>query len=372
MRILHFYKTYYPDPIGGTVQFINQLARASKPLGIQTDVLSLSAECKPAIIEINGHQAHRAKTAFQIASTDFSLSAFSQFVQLAKQADLIHYHYPWPFMDLVHFATRVNKPTVVTYHSDIIRQKALLTLYRPLKKRFLSSVDRIVATSPHYVETSPVLAHYRDKTSVIPIGLDKSTYPQPSAQLLNKWREQLKSRFFLFIGVFRYYKGLDILLDALKNTDYPMVIVGTGPMEAALKKQATELGLQHVYFLGALADIDKIALLHLCHAVVFPSHIRSEAFGVSLLEGAMHGKPLISCEIGTGTSFINVNHETGLVVEPGNPFALRQAMQCLWENTQLADKMGAQAEKRYWALFTAEKMAASYAALYNLTLDQKT
>ena len=364
MRILHFYKTYYPDPVGGTAQFINQLARASDSFGVQTDVLSLSSQCNPSVSDIDGHQGHRAKTTFQLASTAFSLSAFSRFVQLAKNADVIHYHYPWPFMDLMHFAAQIKKPTVVTYHSDIIKQKTLLRLYQPLQNRFLSSVDRIVATSPNYVETSPVLKRFRDKTVVIPIGLGKSTYPTPSTQALTTWRQRLGPRFFLFVGVFRYYKGLHTLLDALKETDYPVVIVGTGPLEVALKKQASDLGLQHVHFLGALPDEDKVALLQLCYAIVFPSHLRSEAFGISLLEGAMYGKPLISCEIGTGTSFINMNNETGLVVKPNDPQALQQAMTSLWENTQRAEDMGRAAEKRYWQLFTAEKMAASYVELY--------
>ena len=122
MRILHFYKTYYPDSIGGAEQVINQLARSIVNFGIETDVLSLSPKRVEPTIEINGHHVHRVKTDFQIASTGFSLSAFSRFAQLAKQVDLIHYHYPWPFMDLVHFASRVKIPTVVTYHSDIIRQ----------------------------------------------------------------------------------------------------------------------------------------------------------------------------------------------------------------------------------------------------------
>ena len=373
MRILHFYKTYYPDTVGGTEQFINQLARATLDLGVQTDVLALSPNCmNTPIVQLHGHRVHRVQRTVQIASTGFSFEAFSRFAQLAKTADLIHYHFPWPFMDLVHFANRVKIPTVVTYHSDIIRQKTLLKFYRPLKNRFLSSVDKIVATSPNYIATSPALTRYKDKTVVIPIGLDKSTYPQPSAALLAKWRERVGTRFFLFVGMLRYYKGLHILLEALKDTSFPVVIIGTGLIEMELKEQATRLGLNHVHFLGALPEDDKIALLTLCSALVFPSHLRSEAFGISLLEGAMYGKPLISCEIGTGTSFVNINNDTGLVIEPENPVALKDAMGFLWDNQLEAKKMGEQAEKRYWEYFTAKKMAASYVEVYNELLEKKT
>lgn len=371
MRILHFYKTYYPDSVGGVEQVINQLARASVNLGIHTEVLSLSSERHPRTIEIDGHLAHRSKMTFQIASTGFSLSVFSRFAQLIKHADVIHYHYPWPFMDLVHFAAQVEIPTVVTYHSDIIRQKTLLKFYRPLKNRFLSSVDRIVATSPNYLETSHVLERYRDKTAVIPIGLDNSTYPKASPQLLAKWQARFGTRFFLFVGMLRYYKGLHILLDALKDTNYPVVIVGSGPFETELKAQATQLGLQNIHFTGMLQNEDKAALLELCYAVVFPSHLRSEAFGISLLEGAMYGKPMISSEIGTGTSFINIDQETGLVVKPSDPLEFRKAMQFLWENPLVAEKMGMLAKQRYLKLFTADQMAADYAELYKDLLKEK-
>jgi hypothetical protein len=99
--------------------------------------------------------------------------------------------------------------------------------------------------------------------------------------------------------------------------------------------------------------------------VAFPSHLRSEAFGISLLEGAMYGKPMISSEIGTGTTYINIDGETGLVVPPSDPQAFGEAMRTLWDNPELAQAMGKRAEARYWELFTAEQMARSYTALYH-------
>ena len=128
------------------------------------------------------------------SSTGVSLKAFGRFRTLALEADIIHYHFPWPFADIVHFATSTSKPTVLTYHSDIIRQQHLLMLYRPLMKRFLRSVDRIVATSPNYLETSDILRDHSGKTDVIPIGLDRSTYPDADDGLTAKWRQELGDR----------------------------------------------------------------------------------------------------------------------------------------------------------------------------------
>ena len=268
-------------------------------------------------------------------------------------------------MDLAHCVARVKKPTLVTYLSDIVRQKHLLRFYQPLKHRFLQSVDTIVASSPNYMASSAVLDRYRAKTRIITYGLDKASYATPDLARLRMWRERVGPKFFLFVGVLRYYKGLHILLDAMAKLDYPVVIVGAGPIEQELKKHAERLGLKHVMFVGALDDADKVALLTLCYALAFPSHLRSEAFGISLLEGAMFGKPMISSEIGTGTTYINVDGETGLVVPPSSPEALGAAMRTLWENPELARAMGQRAEARYRQLFTSEQMASSYTDLYH-------
>lgn len=365
MRVLHFYRTSFPDTMGGVEQVIHQIARGTVKYGVTTDVLSLSPDGTIPKREFYGYFTHRAKRDLQIASTGFSFSAFAKFRALAHEADIVHYHFPWPFMDMVHFAVRVRKPTVVTYHSDIIRQKFLLQLYTPLMRRFLTSTSRIVATSPNYLATSNVLKEYAEKVDVIPIGIDRESYPGADGNLIERWRLVLGPKFFLFVGVLRYYKGLHILIDAAKNTSFPIAIVGAGPIEQELKRQATALGLRNIYFLGLLSDSDKVALLTACHAVIFPSHLRSEAFGVSLLEGAMFGKPMISSEIGTGTTFINIAGETGLVVPPGDADALRAAMSKLWNDDSLAKQLGAAAERRYRQHFTADQMAHSYAALYS-------
>jgi len=364
MKVLHFYKTYLPDSVGGVEQVISQIALSSASLGVDTEVLALSPTMVERTIKIGNHYVHRCRSNFEIASTPFSASAFLRFRQLAKEANIIHYHFPYPFADLLHFITRVDKPTVLTYHSDIVKQKHLLKLYQPLMNKFLGSVDRIVTTSPNYLKSSKVLARFRDKVSVIPIGLDKSTYPTPNKDRLEYWQKKFGDKFFLFVGVMRYYKGLHILIEAARNSDYPIVVVGAGPIEKELKHQVENLGINNIYFIGFVSDGDKVALFTLSYAIVFPSHLRSEAFGISLLEGAMYGKPLISSEIGTGTTYINIDGETGVVVPPSNPGALREAMDYLWNNPRVAKKMGERAEKRYWDLFTADKMAKSYVDLY--------
>ena len=249
MNILHVYKTYYPDSVGGVEQVIKQITRATTPLGCTNRFFCLSPAPNPSILMTEDSEIFRFPLTFEIAATGFSFSGIAGFRKLAAWADVIHYHFPWPFADLLHFLTRVKKPAIVTYHSDIVRQKKLLKLYSPLQNIFLKAAAKIIATSPNYVATSVILKNFREKTTVIPIGLDKSSYPIPSENLKNQWRNKFPDGFFLFIGVMRYYKGLHILMEACKHTDYPVVIVGAGPIEKELKEKARNLNLSNIHFL---------------------------------------------------------------------------------------------------------------------------
>ncbi len=364
MRVLHFYRTYFPDTQGGLEEAIRQICLNTIPEGIASQILTLSPDPSPVVIERAEATVVRARLHGTIASCSVSLQAAKQLRALSGWADIVHYHFPWPFADLLHFWTRIRKPSVVTYHSDIVRQRLLKHLYEPLQNRFLRSVDRIVCTSPNYFATSDVLSRFEHKVEVIPIGIDESTYPEPGADELAATEAAYGRDFFLFVGVLRYYKGLHVLLNAIQGAPYRVVIVGSGPTELELKRQARELGLSNVVFAGYLPDEVKIRLLKLCRGVVFPSYMRSEAFGVTLVEGAIHGKPMISTEVGSGTSHVNVHGETGLVVPPGSPRELRQAMDQIWHRPDMARLMGRKARQRYERLFTGKLMGKRYARLY--------
>jgi O-antigen biosynthesis rhamnosyltransferase len=364
MRVLHFYKNALPESIGGIEHVIDQIARGTGGLGVKNSILTLSDMPSKYPILINGYQLFTAKRNFALASNSFSWQSISLFRELTAKADLIHYHFPWPFADLVQQIVSPKKPSIVTYHSDIVRQKLLLPIYRPLKYRFLQAIDHIVATSPNYQLTSDVLIKYSDKTSVIPIGLDDDTFVKPDSNLTKEYKRLFGDRFFLFIGAFRYYKGLNFLVEAAKIVPYPIVIAGSGPTQNELKSFAQRHELKNVFLVGQIDEQSKSSLLEASYGVIFPSHLRSEAFGVTLLEGAMFKKPLISCEIGTGTTYINIHQKTGLVIKPSDPKALADAMTWLWTNPEKAIEMGVNARARFDSLFTAKKMAQSYFDLY--------
>ncbi|MEM9620699.1 MAG: glycosyltransferase [Pseudomonadota bacterium] len=364
LRVLHVYRTYFPDTQGGLEEVIRQISMNTQRLGIESRVFALSDNPGDRALDLREGTIFRSKKTFEIASCGVSFGALRTFRDQVDWADIVHYHFPWPFADVLHFGARVKKPTLLTYHSDIVRQKLLGRFYAPLMHRFLRSVDRIVCTSANYFATSDVLTKYSDKVEVVPIGINQSTYEQPLSTDIDAVEEVYGRDFFLFVGVLRYYKGLHILLDSIRNAPYEVVIAGSGPTENELLRQAKASDVKNVHFAGHVSNAEKNALFALCRGVVFPSYLRAEAFGVTLLEGAMFAKPLISTEVGSGTSHVNVHNETGYVVPPGSAKALRKAMDKLWQDAQLAERLGQGARQRYERLFTGKLMGERYADIY--------
>ena len=176
--------------------------------------------------------------------------------------------------------------------------------------------------------------------------------------------------FFLFIGVLRYYKGLHILLDAIANAPFHVVIAGSGPTERELLAQARRLRLDNVSFTGYVSDQEKSRCCRSAAASFSLPTCAPSAFGVALLEGAMYGKALISTEAGSGTSHVNISGETGLVVAPGSAPALRQAMDRIHDCPEMASAMGRRARQRFDQLFTGDLMGERYDAIYR-SLGQK-
>ena len=370
MKVLHVYRTYYPDPPGGLQQAIRQISGGCKALGIDSSIYTLSPTPQPTRIDRPEGTVVRGKSYWAPASCDLGGPAeLAQFSQLAAQADVLHFHFPWPFADLLNLLPAARKPKVMTYHSDIVKQKVLGGLYRPLMRHTLADMDAVVATSPAYARTSDVLRRFvkPECLKVIPLGMndggDHTSALSPDGAVLD--RLGLRGHpFVLALGVLRYYKGLHHLIRASGQIRGTVVVAGSGPEDGALQALATELGASNIVFAGQVSEAEKHALLGACTALVLSSHLRSEAYGMVLLEASMHSKPQVSCEIGTGTSFINLDGETGYVVPAENPGALARAVNQLFDEPSSAADMGHRARLRYEQNFTGDIMAAAYRDLY--------
>jgi rhamnosyl/mannosyltransferase len=110
-------------------------------------------------------------------------------------------------------------------------------------------------------------------------------------------------------------------------------------------------------------------LIRHCRMIVLPSVTPAEAFGQVLLEGLYFGKPLISTELGTGTSVVNRHKVTGLVVKPGCSRSLASAVDCLLFDPGLAEQFGRNARIHYETRFSARIQGEKYLALYRTLLD---
>lgn len=368
LSVLQVYRTYFPDPPGGLQEAMRQIAIASAGFGIQTRIFTLSPNPLPPIVSRQEGEVLRARSWAAPASCDLGgVAAFRQFAQACGEANLVHYHFPWPFADVMHAVVRPRIPAVMTYHSDVVRQKFFGAMYAPLMWRTLKSMKIVVATSSAYARTSPVLSHpsIRDKVRVIPLGIVEESYSkQADTGVFKRIGVDRSEPYFLFIGVLRYYKGLHTLIQAARHVDAKTVIAGSGPEKQALQELLLQTGARNVIFAGQISDTEKVALLQSCRALVLPSHLRSEAFGMVLVEAAMFGKPQISCEIGTGTSFVNAHEESGIVVRPEAPADLAQAMNQLLREPSATEQMGLAARARYERLFSGDVLGRAYADLY--------
>ena len=227
--------------------------------------------------------------------------------------------------------------------------------------------DKIIATSPNYIETSNVLKHLKNKCTVIPLGINIDRFCQDGDRVkIEKIRNRNENQpIILFVGCFRYYKGLEFLISAMKRVQARLFLIGAGPEEQNLRNIVERNHLnEKVHFLGELPDAEVNAYYKACDIFVLPSKLRSEAFGMVQLEAMCCGKPVISTELGTGTSFVNLDQQTGIVVKPNDSESLSNALSILINNPIKRMTLGGCGSKRVRQLFTAEQMVNSTLKLY--------
>ena len=365
MRILHFYKRCWPESLGGIEKSIDTICEATSKKSVKNSVLALS-ERKHFDRALSNYHIFIRPQVFEVASTPVSFKIFLDFFKLLRKAELVHFHYPYPMANVLSFFC-INKPFIVTYHSDIVKQRLLAKLIFPLDYLFLLRAKRVIATSENYLRTSKLLQLFKEKTSVIPLGLDPSQYVFKTQ--IEREKTIRKQPYFLFLGHNRYYKGLDYLLDACSKVPHIQVVI-CGNSKLSPEQVSISEKLENVCFTGEVSELKKMELLQNCFGFVFPSNLRSEAFGLALLEACFFAKPLICCEIGTGTTHVNIDGITGYVVPPSSSDAIANAMEKLLKSPKMAHKLGENAKKRALELLTADKQSASYIKIYN-SLIQK-
>jgi rhamnosyl/mannosyltransferase len=362
MKILHIYKDYYPV-LGGMENHIKMLAESQTKVGHEVTVLATHPTGKTHRETINGVNVIKAGRLATIASTPISLSM--PILLSRERPDIVHLHSPYPIGELSQLYCGKAKKVVLTYHSDVVRQKGLLRLYRPFLKKVLAKVDQIIVTSENYMRSSLHLREFTHKCTVIPLGIDLSPFLQGNAKGVASIREQYGTPIILFVGKLRYYKGLQYLLEAMKNVPAKLVVVGNGPMEGKWRSLSSALNLtDRVFFIGEVGGEKLATFYQAADIFVLPACERSEAFGLVQVEAMASCLPVLSTELGTGTSFVNQNGVTGLVVSPKDPDSLREGILYLLKNPHLRHEMGRQGRQRAVSEFSLSTMGERILNLY--------
>jgi len=376
VKVLHIYKDYHPV-LGGIENHIRLVAEEQARRGLDVTVLATALTMRTEDYILNGVHIIKAGRLTTVASAPISFSLFAWAHRL--KVHIAHLHFPYPIGELAHLLLGHSKHTIITYHSDIVRQRGLLLLYRPFLWRILHKADRIIATNAAYVQTSPFLRRFAHKITVIPLGIPIDRFTHVSAEAVAAIRQRYADRLLhpmpggrgeapllLSVGRLRYYKGLDYLIRAMPQIPAVLLIIGTGPMEKAWRSLAQETGVaDRVLFLGDVSDEELPAYYHAADLYVSPASHRSEAYGISILEALACGIPAVSTELGTGTSFVNLDGITGLVVPPRDQHALAAAINRLLADAHLRRRLGEAGRLRVHREFSAQTMVERIIQVYN-------
>lgn len=359
-RVLHVFKDYYPPTRGGVEQHINDLVHSLK--GYRFAVLTSSRTRRKSVNDDEDVRVIRSPELARPVSTPVTPS-WSKFLR-ESGADLLHFHMPNPFGELMLLTSRTPSPMIASYHSDIVGRKALVPFFSPFQQRFLKKAKAVIVGSSRLIDTSLTLQPIRDKCMVVPYGLDVGDWAD-RPQMAEDIKEQYPGPLVVFLGRIAWYKGVEVLIEAMRAVEATCLIVGDGPLATTARKRVAELGLRHkVVFVGDIPDDQRSAYLHAADIFVLPATSRAETFGIAMLQAMACGTPAVSTEVGTATSWVNKHLETGLVVAPDDSQELAGALKALLADTPKRVAMGFAATERVSTHFTRFAMLESVASLY--------
>ena len=367
-KILHI-PNYYPPHIGGIEGVCYSIVTALPEYEHQVICFNDHKQTVKEMYE--GVQVIRCGVWKKLFSQSVSFSFYKELRQVFKtfDPDIVHFHTPNP-LSSVYLLLSIPKKTklFVHWHSDIIEQNLLYFFYHPIEKILLKRADKILATSPSYIDGSKALLPWQDKLTVIPNTVDTNQWEKRVGddKAIEKIKNRYEKRKIIFTcGRHVPYKGLRYLIDAVplisKNT--VVVIAGKGPLSEELKTRAAEL--PNVYFTGRLSDNELRQYLYASDIYAFPSITRNEAFGVALAEAMYCGLPAVTFTIPfSGVNWLCLNEETGLESENGNVQALAGAINRLLLSDDLRKELGANAMHRIKDNFTISAISNDLRKIY--------
>lgn len=370
---------FYPPVNGGIETAVRDISDGLTARGWKIEILCANVRRETIIETSSPSPVTRVSSWGQIASTSMSPALIPWLRRRQREHQIVHVHLPNPMANLALWLTRPSSKLVVHWHSDIVKQKNLLKLYAPLQNWLLRRADAIIATSPPYAETSPWLQAFREKVHVVPLCV-RDVCRQSDSAIRRDQALALRARYpgkkiVFALGRMTYYKGFNVLIEAAAslNEDTVVLIGGGGELFGALRDKVAAAGLdKRVQLLGRIEDADLPAYYEAADLFCLPSLIRSEAFGLVMLEAMSYSRPIVATNIvGSGVPWVNVHEETGLNAEPGDAASLAAALNRLLNDVALARRLGEGSRRRYENNFTVEKMTDALLGVYaRLDLSQ--
>jgi rhamnosyl/mannosyltransferase len=337
----------------------------SDKVDLQVTVANTSRRSDHSIV--NGINITRLATLFSVSAAPVCFGLIDNI--RSARADIVHMHLPNPIAMCALLASRLRVRLVASWHSDIVRQKILNRVFEPIQHKFLGRCGAVVATSPMYVESSPMLSAYEARCKVIPYGIHAESFQIIDRAAVARIRARYGKRIVLTVGRLVYYKGIEYLIRAIKEVDANLIVIGNGPLLGRLGREAQIHGVaDRVFFLGTTQET--LPYYHACDVFVLPSVARSEAFGIVQLEAMAAGVAVINTQLASSVPFVSVHGVTGLTVPPADSQALAKAINCLLGNSELRARFGEAARCRVKREFDASLMGSRTVELYKEVMAQ--
>ncbi len=369
-RVVHVYKDYWPPIVGGIERSIHWMAHGASE---RYEVTVLCNSRSMATRERHDGPVRVVEVAEfgRVSSAPISPAMVSAMKSI--EADLWHFHIPNPTGDLAWLMARPKGAVVATYHSDVVRQVVARAFYGPFLSAFLRRCDLVMPTSPRLVDSSPHLSRVRDRCEAVPLGIPQRGYTRTpeKADAARRIRQKYEGRpLLIFVGKLRYYKGLQYAIAAMQQIKLAsFLIIGDGPERPRLEKLARQLDVaSRVHFLGELPDAEVVRHLMASDIFLLPSHLNSEAFGISQVEAMACGLPVICCDLPTGVPWVNQHEVTGLVVPRADPEALANAVRQLLADSAKRFRMGEAALRRANSELSLQRMVERVMDVYRRVL----
>jgi glycosyltransferase involved in cell wall biosynthesis len=368
LRVLHAYKVFPPDVMGGIPEVIAYIAKGMFPRH-DSSLLVARSRGWGRRYTFDTIPVEAVFSFGTLLSTPIAPSFPFVLARRSRQAALVALHHPFPLNDIgVALGLPSRTPLVVHWHSEIVRARPLAGLLAPFIRHTLARAQRIIVSHSSLVSESPFLAAHGEKCAIIPYGIDVPYWNELDSSQ-RRQVEELRSRhprLVMATGRLVPYKGFDVLIEALRRVDATAIIVGEGPLRNDLLRMAQQRGVaERVILAGMLSRDDLKVHLHAAQLYAFPSVSAAEAFGIVQLEAMAAGLPIVNTDLPTGVPHVARHGLEALTVPPNDPAALATAISQLLADRELAQRLGAAGRSRAMTEYNLENFVKRTEEVYD-------